>query len=293
MGSSAPHVFLSFSGARSLAVARALKDFLPDVIQAVRPFLSAHISAGARWPQEIGAALEDCHFGIACLTSDSLEARWIHYEAGALSKHLDVGRVVPYLFDVEKSQVEPPLGHFQAKLANEAETFEMAKAINDTVAEPLEVDRLKRFFDAAWPKLRDALLEIPPPHVEAPKRSLEEMLGETLQAVRGQDRRLARLETLMSGGSAQKVATAHLLSSLDPPADMDSMGGFGALNVGSTLSGLTGIGGLPPGLMTGIGSVNLKAPTLTSAFPPPRSGKTAGQRAALERMGKGDEPPKK
>jgi len=202
--------------------------------------------------------------------------------------------VVPYLFDVEKSQVEPPLGHFQAKLANEAETFEMAKAINETVAEPLEVDRLKRFFDAAWPKLRDALLEIPPPDVEAPKRSLEDMLGETLQAVRGQDRRLARLEILVSGGSAQKVATARLLSSLDPPADiMDSMGGFGSLNVGSTLSGLTGIGGLPPGLMTGIGSMNLEVPTVTSVFPPPRSGKTAGQRAALEKMGKGDQPPKK
>lgn len=42
-------VFLSWSGERSRLVATALHEWLPQVINAVEPFISSNIDAGARW----------------------------------------------------------------------------------------------------------------------------------------------------------------------------------------------------------------------------------------------------
>lgn len=79
-------IFFSWSGARSRAVAEALNDWLPRVIQAVKPFYSPEIEKGAKWSNEIDDALEGTRFGIVCLTPDNLSSTWIHYETGALSK---------------------------------------------------------------------------------------------------------------------------------------------------------------------------------------------------------------
>ncbi|MGH9930385.1 MAG: TIR domain-containing protein [Pyrinomonadaceae bacterium] len=76
-------VFISWSAERSLAIAKALHDWLPRVIQAVQPWLSeTDIGKGTRWEQEIGVELAQTRFGILCLTPENLDARWINFEAG-------------------------------------------------------------------------------------------------------------------------------------------------------------------------------------------------------------------
>jgi hypothetical protein len=57
-------IFISWSGPRSLAVAEALRDWLPNVIQMVEPWLSASdIDKGAKWRQSINGELEKSDFG--------------------------------------------------------------------------------------------------------------------------------------------------------------------------------------------------------------------------------------
>src|SRR5262249_18500658 len=96
-GGAAMKVFLSWSGERSRAVAELLSAFLPRVLQAVDPFMSAHdIEPGASWVAALDAHLDAHTFGVLCLTPENLAAPWILFEAGALGKTGGESRVVPY-----------------------------------------------------------------------------------------------------------------------------------------------------------------------------------------------------
>lgn len=100
-------VFLSWSGEQSREVAKVLKEWIPDIIQAVDPWMSEEdIHKGARWGSELADSLQGPHFGLLCLTRENLTAPWLLFEAGALSKSLDVARVCPFLFGIEKTDIE-------------------------------------------------------------------------------------------------------------------------------------------------------------------------------------------
>lgn len=78
------HVFISWSGRSSKAVAELLRVHLRSAIQALTPFMSsADINAGARWRDEIGEALGTTNFGIIVVTPDNVDAPWLNFEAGA------------------------------------------------------------------------------------------------------------------------------------------------------------------------------------------------------------------
>src|SRR5437879_13172271 len=93
------NIFISWSGQRSKWAADALRDWLPLVLQAAKPWMSeADIDKGSRGLDEVGRALEGMKIGIICLTPENLNARWILYEAGALSKTVDAKtRLCTYL----------------------------------------------------------------------------------------------------------------------------------------------------------------------------------------------------
>ena len=106
-------VFISWSGERSLALANALRDWLPLVLQYVEPWLSkADIDAGDRWDGELSKNLSESNFGISCVTSDNFLSPWLLFEAGALAKSVDEGRLVPLLFDLDIKDLSGPLARF-------------------------------------------------------------------------------------------------------------------------------------------------------------------------------------
>ena len=191
-------VLISWSGDRSRHVALALRDWLPDVIQAVTPWMSeTDIRAGADWLASLRRELNDGGFGIICLTHEGAHAPWIMFEAGALAKSVDTARVCPYLIDMEPGDIPAgPLTIFQAKQANEAGTKDLVGSVNDAIEAAqgkLEADRLDRAFQARWHTLAESLGALPPADAPTvPVRTTEDKTDEVLQIVRELARQMDR-----------------------------------------------------------------------------------------------------
>lgn len=180
----ANNVFISWSGERSKWAAEALREWLPTVLQAAKPWMSASdIDKGSRGLDEVAKAL-GTKIGIICLTPENLKEEWILYEVGALSKSLDdKTRVCTYLLaDLRPQDVKPPLGLFQATRADKEDTRKLVHAINKSFDAPLQEKVVNTVFDRMWPDLAEKLSALPKPSgVVPPKRTTEEMVEEILE----------------------------------------------------------------------------------------------------------------
>jgi TIR domain len=189
-------VFLSWSGERSQRVAVILRDWLPQVIQVLDPYVSSEdIDKGARWSIDIAKELEASAYGIVCVTPENLDAPWINFEAGALSKALDKSRVSPLLLGLGPADVKGPLVQFQATRATEDDIWRLVVSLNNQCgAAQLEEGRLKRAFEMWWPSLEAQFAEeakrTPGP---ATKSVSDPILEEILVLVRDQQKQVSLL----------------------------------------------------------------------------------------------------
>jgi len=188
-------VFVSWSGPKSRLVASAIKDWLPDLVQSVDVFMSQHdIEAGSRWGNELGTQLQECNFGIICITPDNLLAPWLLYEAGCLGKSIDQSRVIPYRIGIAATDIAFPLAQFQNVNADKDGTLKLLESINSVNPDKLESDRLKRLFERLWPDFEKKIAEAD--NVSEPpstKRTDRDLLEEIIQITRGIDRELKRI----------------------------------------------------------------------------------------------------
>jgi TIR domain len=130
-----PRVFISWSKARSKAVAEALYDWLPTVMQNVETWMStADINKGTKWREVLTGELATANFGIICLTPENLTEPWLLFEAGALSKTAG-SRIWTYLFDLEFTDVKDPLSEFQHTLATREDTLLLVRSISQLAAD--------------------------------------------------------------------------------------------------------------------------------------------------------------
>jgi hypothetical protein len=128
-------VFLAWSGPRSRAVATALKEWLPRVIQNLEPWMSeSDIDKGTVWHKELSAQLSNITTGIICLTPENLGEPWINFEAGALSK-LEGSHALTYLLEVDAASVPFPLAGFNATRANKEDTKKLIETLNKKLGE--------------------------------------------------------------------------------------------------------------------------------------------------------------
>jgi hypothetical protein len=144
------------------------------------------IGKGTRWSQEIGVELAQTSFGIICITADNLDAPWINFEAGAISKTLDGARVCTYLYNLKPTDVEGPLSQFNHTRVDKDETRKLLHAINQGLgAQSLKDQVVDHLFDALWPEFEEKLKRLPPPEgSQRPDRPLEDMIEELLELVR-------------------------------------------------------------------------------------------------------------
>ena len=160
-GSDDMKVFVSWSGELSKKYASFLKIWLEQCIQSVEVFFSAEdIEKGETWHTKLSNELRDTNFGIVCLTSENVNAPWIHFEAGALSKMLD-SRVATLAINVNFSDIKGPLSTFQATKLEKDDIFKLLQSINNSQEKALSEGKLKASFEAFWPNFEKHILETP------------------------------------------------------------------------------------------------------------------------------------
>lgn len=156
-------VFIAWSGERSRAIARALVQWLRVVVQHAKPWMSdADIDLGKRWNVELARRLAASEFGIACVTPENTGSPWLHFEAGAIAKDLEVGRVVPLLFDMTPADLAPPLSQFQAAETNKDGLLRLVLAIAGALPSgTVSRETTTRAFESNWPWFQEQLQAIP------------------------------------------------------------------------------------------------------------------------------------
>lgn len=183
-------IFISWSGETSRALADVLRRWLPSVIQASKPYFSPDdITKGTRWSTEIAQELNESRLGLICLTADNLNAPWIMFEAGALSKNIGTSRVIPLLFNIEPSDLVGPMTQFQAAQFSEEELRRVVVAINTELNEQhrLAPEVVQDVFSMWWPRLQERVSEVlagASTITQAPARSEKDILEEVLALAR-------------------------------------------------------------------------------------------------------------
>jgi len=193
-------VFVSWSGTESHQVAMALRDWLPNVIQCLVPYVSSEdIDKGARWSSDIAGELQDSRFGILCVTPENREAPWLMFEAGALSKSLETSLVSPFLVGVKRSEVTGPILQFQSTVFERDDVLKLMRTMNAACGDMgIPEPRLEDAFTVWWPQLDSSLKAIAAmlPSSRAavnasPRRSEQDILEEILELSRSSVRLLA------------------------------------------------------------------------------------------------------
>ncbi len=183
------NIFLSWSGEQSKKVAETLKIWLPSVIQSLKPFYSStDIQKGKRWDNELSKTLNETEFGIIILTEENRTAPWIMFEAGALAKNIETGRVCTFLFDIKDTDVVGPLSSFQNTKSTKKDILKLLEDINETLgANKISKEVLNRVFEKMWPDLEGELKKNLESKKDKPKEELRperELIEESLQILR-------------------------------------------------------------------------------------------------------------
>ncbi len=159
-------VFISWSGEMSHKAALALEEWLPQVINAAKPFVSSEdIEKGQRWNSELEKELEQSDFGIVVLTPENINRPWLNFEAGALSKKLgqNKARVCPLLLNLNHSDLTDscPLKQFQATKVEKNDFLRLLKSVHNVIDEKsLTEQQLEKSFSKWWPDIENKLKEV-------------------------------------------------------------------------------------------------------------------------------------
>ncbi|HVP49956.1 MAG TPA: hypothetical protein VMT56_01910, partial [Candidatus Bathyarchaeia archaeon] len=135
-GKPVPTLFLCWSGQRSKQVAEALKQYFEAIFPTLdwgepSPRIAMSetlIDKGAPWSTQLLQDLENARAGIVCLTPENRSSAWLHFEGGAIATHgvvnghearektKNADKLFAFLFTFDNTQIDGPLGLFQATI---------------------------------------------------------------------------------------------------------------------------------------------------------------------------------
>jgi hypothetical protein len=186
-------VFISWSGKNSISynVAMLLRDWLPNVILTIKPFVSdVDIDAGSQWASQMFQALKETQVGIICVTRTNQAEPWINFEAGALANAMESSRVCPLLIDVRPADVTGPITTLQMQTLDKDGLLSVLKVLNQYCgSQPLTDEALRKAFEKWWEDFGTGLAQIVSVQEPSkPRRDPGDMLEEILSLVRSIDK---------------------------------------------------------------------------------------------------------
>jgi hypothetical protein len=124
------------------------------------------------------------------VTRENVVSPWMLFEAGALAKSMQEGRVIPLLLDIEFKDITGPLAQFQAKKVEKDGLRDIITSINCFSETKIPESRLKPLFEMLWKSFEDKVMTIPksPAHAKQ-ARPQHEILEELVSGIRGLDMR--------------------------------------------------------------------------------------------------------
>lgn len=186
-------IFISWSKERSLALAKALRELMSQVLSdpASAPAgplgpgshvvtLSEDLPKGGSWFDNLAGLLENARAGVICVTPENVASPWLLFEAGALIRCDVEVALFPVLLDLPPAAMEGPLALVQATVierdpaALKRESFNLLtrvvhhvnqfrQAPNWVAVQPPSPDDLTA--PDPWDDFATAVLQIPPASV--------------------------------------------------------------------------------------------------------------------------------
>jgi hypothetical protein len=151
-------IFLCWSGERGEKLAGALKEWMVGAVPGLAKedvFLSTELAKGSEWFNEVRARLASVNAAVICLTPETAQSPWVHFEAGVVLGRVGAEAVFPYLFGVRPEELQGPLNAFQATVNDEADTRRLAQRLCEMAGAELPPD-----YGEHWERLRSRMVEL-------------------------------------------------------------------------------------------------------------------------------------
>ncbi|WP_157910500.1 toll/interleukin-1 receptor domain-containing protein [Pseudofrankia sp. BMG5.36] len=199
-------VFISWSGETMKLAAESLREWMRLVLAPVDPWVSSQdILTGTRSMSELAKILASTKVGIICVSPQTQNSPWVNFEAGALSRSLEEGKVIPFLIGLKTADLKLPLSQFQAvDSAKPDEVAAMIKMINQELPSPVPSEVVDKLLSTFWEDLAEKM--------DTVRKSLNSTPAGTGSSVRP-DRELIEESVLLL--RAQNSSVSEILERLD------------------------------------------------------------------------------
>ena len=155
-------IFISWSGETSHKIALLLRDWLPALVENAETWVSSEdILKGERWGVELSRQLAETSFGIICLDPTNIQSPWLNFEAGALSKSIEHGKVFPLLYNIPPNDFKGPLSQFQVTTFEKDDLLKLVRSLNQNIGtSKIPPERLHKTFEIVYPGLINAIQQL-------------------------------------------------------------------------------------------------------------------------------------
>lgn len=165
--------FIAWAGDRGSELGKAMKGFLETTLGCDCFYSPESIDKGKTWFSEVSSELDRSDAAVICLTPETVQSRWMHFEAGAIfarticqipkEKHEEKPEALyTYFLGRNPSIIQDPFKQLQTTISEEADT---RKLVEDIASQHgLDNNTVAGNFGKAWEKLAIVLrsLETPP-----------------------------------------------------------------------------------------------------------------------------------